>query len=199
MSTCWDPLAWESRIVFSAGSGASACWRGPHLRAWPRIEPEDRRAPCSGRHPTGLRGAGAESEPVRYTSTSGVAKPIYTACDGKVLLAFMGEDSRHEIMRADAVHRVRTRRSLTVTNSVSRSQSSSRRLQRQSRRTGRRRRRGQRSGVRRPTGTCGRTERPGPCQSVVRGDCRSDRALVTEAAPGRSRSALGTRRAWIVR
>jgi DNA-binding IclR family transcriptional regulator len=38
-------------------------------------------------------------QPVRYTSTVGVAKPIYTGAMGKVLLAFMGDESRDELMR----------------------------------------------------------------------------------------------------
>ena len=45
-------------------------------------------------------------QPVRYTSNVGVAKPIYTGAMGKVLLAFMGEDSRHEILGRITLTRV---------------------------------------------------------------------------------------------
>ena len=37
-------------------------------------------------------------QPVRYTSAVGVAKPLYTGAMGKVLLAFMHEDDRREVL-----------------------------------------------------------------------------------------------------
>jgi DNA-binding IclR family transcriptional regulator len=37
-------------------------------------------------------------QPVRYTSAVGVAKPMYTGAMGKVLLAFMQEDDRREVL-----------------------------------------------------------------------------------------------------
>jgi DNA-binding IclR family transcriptional regulator len=37
-------------------------------------------------------------QPVRYTSAIGAAKPLYTGAMGKVLLAFMHEDDRRELL-----------------------------------------------------------------------------------------------------